>query len=110
MWDYLDTVGVLEKGTDEEIKKAKRQYRKKYFLEYKRKQRFTKPEYTVVLSKSKGEYERIVLAAKRHKRTVSAFPKDNRIRFVTCLWMRCVAANLTFAGLPGHLMCLLTPD
>ena len=73
MWDYLDSVGVLEKGTDEEIKAAKKAYRKKYFLEYKQKQRITKPEYTINFKKENGEHGRISLAAKKHNMTVTFF-------------------------------------
>lgn len=82
MWEYLDSVGVLEKGIDEEIKTAKKQYRKKYLLEYKRKQRANKPEYTVVLSKNNGEDERIILGAKKHKRTVSAFLRQATLAYL----------------------------
>ncbi|HKR06138.1 MAG TPA: hypothetical protein VJY62_15985 [Bacteroidia bacterium] len=73
MWEYLDAVGVLEKGTDEEIKAAKKAYRKKYFLEYKQKQRSNKPEYTINFKKENGEHGRISLAAKQHKMTVTSF-------------------------------------
>jgi hypothetical protein len=73
MWDYLDAVGVLEKGTDAEIKAAKKAYRKKYFLEYKQRQRINKPEYTINFKKDNGEHTRISLAAKQHKMTVTAF-------------------------------------
>ena len=73
MWDYLDVVGVLEKGTDEEIKAAKKAYRKKYFLAYKQKQRSNRPEYTINFKKENGEHGRISLAAKQHKMTVSSF-------------------------------------
>jgi hypothetical protein len=73
LWEYLEASGVLEKGSDEEIKAVKRAYRKKYFLEYKKKQRSSKPEYTIKFSKSNGEHATVTLAAKRHKLTVTAF-------------------------------------
>jgi hypothetical protein len=73
MWEYLDTLGVLEKGSDEEIKAAKKAYRKNYFLRYKQEQRKKKPEYNICFSKENGEYKRIAEAAKRHNMTVTAF-------------------------------------
>lgn len=76
MWDYLDSVGVLEKGTDAEIKAAKRAYRKKYFLEYKRNQRKRKPEYTINFRDDNGENSRILIAAQRHNMTVPQFLRE----------------------------------
>lgn len=73
MWEYLDAIGVLEHGTDAEIKAAKQAYRKKYFQQYKRNQRITKPEYVVNFSKSTGELETVVKAAKRHKMSMTNF-------------------------------------
>lgn len=73
MWEYLDSTGVLERGIDEEIKEAKRTYRKQYFLKHKRQQRQNKPEFTVTFSKENGQLERVTLASKRHKRTITAF-------------------------------------
>lgn len=76
MWEYLEVSGVLEKGSDEEIKAVKKAYRKKYFLEFKQKQRRNKPEYTVTLSKTGGELGRITEAAKKHHLSVPAFLKS----------------------------------
>ncbi len=73
MWQYLEAVGVLEKGTDAEIKAAKKAYWKKYFLIYKQKQRSTKREYTIIFSNETGEHNRITLASKRHNMSVTAF-------------------------------------
>lgn len=83
MWAYLDASGVLEKGTDEEIKNAKKAYRKLYLLNYKRKQRTTKPEFTVNLSKDNGEYSRILSAAKTHKKTVPAFLRMATLAYIS---------------------------
>ena len=83
MWDYLDSVGVLEKGTDEEIKAAKKVYRKKYFLEYKQKQRVNKPEYTINFKKENGEHGRISIAAKQHKMTVTSFIRSAALAYLS---------------------------
>lgn len=72
-WLYLESLGVLEHGTDEEIKEAKRQYRKKYHLLYKQNQRQNKPEFVINLSKENGEYQRVLTASKAHKLSVSSF-------------------------------------
>jgi predicted nucleotide-binding protein len=73
IWKYLEETGVLEKGTDEEIKAAKRAYRKKYLLQYKQRQRICKPEYTLHFSTKNGEYENVLRAANAHKMSVTAF-------------------------------------
>ena len=73
MWEYLDSIGVLENGTDAEIKAAKRSYRKKYFLEYKRSQRKKRPEYTLNFNEANGEHNKMQLAAKQHNMTVTQF-------------------------------------
>ena len=73
IWDYLDQIGVLENGTDAEIKAAKRAYRKQYFLAYKRKQRKKRPEYTINFNEDNGEHKRILLAAQRHVMTMPQF-------------------------------------
>lgn len=75
LWEYLVKTGVLEKGNDDEIKAAKRAYRKQYFLEYKKQQRQNKPEYAISFSKQKGEHEKIITAAKNHKMTIPSFLK-----------------------------------
>lgn len=76
MWEFLEASGVLEKGSDEEIKAVKKAYRKKYFLEFKQKQRRNKPEYTIHFSKPSGELGRITEAAKKHHLSVPAFLKS----------------------------------
>jgi len=76
LWKYLESSGVLEKGSDEDIKAAKRAYRKKYFLDFKRNQRHNRPEFAVRFSKDDGELKRIVEAAKKHQLSVSLFLKN----------------------------------
>jgi hypothetical protein len=82
LWEYLESSGVLEKGSDEEIKAVKRAYWKQYFLEYKRKQRISKPEYTVYFSKENGEHTGVCLAAKQHKLTVTAFIQEATLGYL----------------------------
>jgi hypothetical protein len=73
LWAYLDASGVLERGSEDEIRAAKRAYRKQYLLNYKRKQRNSRPEFVVSLSKSNGEYSRIASGAKKHGKTIPSF-------------------------------------
>ncbi len=72
MWEYLESTGVLENGTDEEIKFAKKTYRKEYLLKYKQEQRKSKPEFTVNFSNN-GEYDKVQREAERHKMTITRF-------------------------------------
>ncbi len=82
-WEYLEKKGVLEKGTDEEIKAAKREYKKIYLLDYKRKQREKKPEFTISFSKEKNEYQRVEVEAKRHKLSMSKFIKEAALAYIS---------------------------
>jgi hypothetical protein len=75
IWEFLEQKGVLEKGTDEEIKAAKKEYRKQYLLAYKRWQRENKPEFSVYFSKERGEFQKIKRAATEHRMTIPAFLK-----------------------------------
>ena len=82
IWDYLEHSGVLENGTDEEIKQAKKAYRKEYYLSYKRNQRANKPEFIVNFSSENGEYARVKMAAERHKMTVTAFIRSSVLAYL----------------------------
>lgn len=72
-WDYLDASGVLEKGSDEEIKAVKRQYRKQYLLRYKRTKRNDSKEYTISIKKESHELSKVTKEAKRHGMPVPTF-------------------------------------
>src|SRR5437773_1380391 len=82
MWKYLEAAGVLEKGSDEEIKATKKAYRKKYLLEHKQRQRVNKAEFTLGFSKANNEYQRVSLAAKRHKMTITAFLRSAVLAYI----------------------------
>lgn len=73
LWLYLDALGILETGTAEEIKAAKKLYRKNYLLKYKQHQRALRPEFTIPLSKDNGDYALISASAKKHKMSIVAF-------------------------------------
>ena len=82
MWEYLDSIGILENGSDEEIKKAKRDYRKIYFTKHKRRQRELKPEYTINFSKENGEYQKVAFTAKRHRMKTTTFLRTAILAYI----------------------------
>lgn len=82
LYAYLDKIGVLEHGTDAEIKAAKRAYRKAYITSYRRAQRADKPESIVQLSKKNGDYGKVLLAAKRHRMTIAAFIRKATLAYL----------------------------
>ena len=81
MWAYLESISILENGTKEEIKKAKREYQRIYIREYKRKERQSSTEFIVLLSKDKGELKTISEAAKDHKASISMFIKSAALAY-----------------------------
>lgn len=105
MWAYLEVSGVLEKGTEEEIKAAKKAYRKGYILSYRRKQRAGKPEFIVWLSKSNGDYSKISLAAKGHRMPITEFLRTSALAYTNKTYI--VPDRLQLAELKGLLsQCL----
>ena len=82
LWEYLESLGILEKGTDEEIKAAKKAYRKQYLLKYKQKQRSNKPEFIISFSNEKGEFGRVQNAAKSHNMTITGFIRSSTLAYM----------------------------
>lgn len=82
LWEYLERIGILENGTDDEIKAAKKTYRKEYLLKFKQKQRKHKPEFTVNFSNEKGEFYTVKNAAIKHKLTITAFVKRATLAYI----------------------------
>jgi hypothetical protein len=82
IWQYLNAAGVLEGGSEEAIKKAKRAYRKNYLSEYKKRQRKLKKEFIVMLSVADGEYSNITTAAKKHSMPVTTFLKTATLAYM----------------------------
>lgn len=80
--EYLEKLGILETGSDEEIKAVKKAYRKEYLLKYKRNQRAKKPEFTINFSNENGEYHRMEYAAKKHKLTIPSFIKKAALAYI----------------------------
>ena len=82
MLEYLDSIGILEKGTDEEINAAKKTYRKKYLLEFKQKQRQNKPEFNINFSKENGDFNKVKKEAEKHRCTITAFIRNATLAYI----------------------------
>jgi hypothetical protein len=82
IWEYLNALGILEKGSVEEIKAAKRQYRLNYFIEFRKEYRKKKQEYGVYYSKENGEHDRIIQAAQKHNLTTAAFIQLSSLAYI----------------------------
>jgi len=82
MWEYLDSIGILEHGSDEAIKKAKQDYRKLYFTKHKRKQRSLHHEYSIRFVKTSVEYSKVLAAAKQHNMKITAFVKSAVMAYI----------------------------
>lgn len=82
IWAYLEEKGVLEFGTEEQIKRAKQAYKKIYILSYKRKQRQTNPEYIISFSSEKGEHKKVADASKEHKTSITQFIKQATLAYM----------------------------
>lgn len=82
MWQYLESLGILEKGSVEEINAAKKTYRKKYLLEFKQKQRLKKPEFNVNFSKENGAFGKVLKEAERHHCTITLFIHDATLAYI----------------------------
>jgi len=79
IYDYLNSAGVLESGSHEDIQYA----RKEYWREYKRKwrQEKRKKEKEITLSFSKEEISLLSKAAKKHKLTTTAYVKQATLAY-----------------------------
>ena len=82
LWEYMEASGVLEIGTDEEIKAVKREYRKKYLLSYKRTKRNDNKEYTITLKRGSRELSLLVKNAKIHSLTVPTFIYQSALAYL----------------------------
>lgn len=82
LWAYLEALGVLEHGTDAEIKAAKHAYWRNYYTKYRRDQREDKPEFSVPLSKKNGDYGKMALGAQQHHMTITAFIRKSALNYL----------------------------
>lgn len=105
LYAYLESVGVLEHGTEAEIKAAKRAYWKSYYARYRKAVRAENPEYSVALSRKNGEYGKIALAARKHHMPVTTFIRTAALAYLDRSYI--VPNPDQIARLEQHLMnCL----
>lgn len=82
LWEYLEASGVLQNGTEQEIALVRKEYKKKYIKSYMRQKRNASPEFVIDLSKKNGEYATVATAAKRHRKTITAFLKLSALAYL----------------------------
>jgi hypothetical protein len=87
MWEYLDSRGILENGSDEAIKQAKKDYRKLYFTKHKQKQRSLHREYTIRFRKGSVEYVKVTGKAKQHNMKVTAFIQSAVMAYINKIYI-----------------------
>lgn len=73
LWQFLNRTGVLERGDKLEIENAKKEYRKIYLREYKRKHRQARKEY--LISYTSEEAKAIQKSASEHRISESQWIK-----------------------------------
>jgi hypothetical protein len=73
VYEYLDSIKILESGTGEDIAKARKEYWKRYKSEWRKLQKQRTRQITVMLTNS--EVKLIEDAAKKHKRSKPALIK-----------------------------------
>ncbi|MEO5643905.1 MAG: hypothetical protein ABIQ40_18700 [Bacteroidia bacterium] len=83
LWTYIQSLGILEQGSPEEIAAAKKAYWKTYHQQHRRTQREEKPEFLVALDRADGTYNTISIGAKRHTLTIPAFLRTATLAYLT---------------------------
>lgn len=83
VWLHLLSTGILDTGSPDEIKTAKREYWKQYHYNHRRAQREEQPEVVIGLARTDGTYERISIAAAKHKMTLAAFIRTAALSYLT---------------------------
>lgn len=73
LWAYLNERGVLERGNEDEICKAKKEYRREYLKAYKKRRNKTTKEFSI--SCNPKETKAIVTGALEHALLPSTFIK-----------------------------------
>ncbi len=85
LYGYLDSTGVLEKGTSEEIASAKKEYYKVYKRNWRRQRRKTEKELT--LSFNRDEMKLIHVEAKRHSLSNTRYIKRATLAYIDKIYL-----------------------
>jgi hypothetical protein len=80
IYSFLDSKGVLESGSENDIARAKREYWRIYKAKWRREKRKTAKEFTT--SWEKDELQRLRDTAKRHKRSPTKFIKQATVAYM----------------------------
>lgn len=85
LYQYLHSLGVLERGNEEEIEHARREFRKQYLTDYKQKYRKTKKHIEVILSPT----EHILLEGEARSvgMSLSQFLKQSTLHYISKQYM-----------------------
>ena len=81
VYGFLLTRGVLEKGTDQEIQNARREYWKEYKRKWRNEKRKTEKELTA--SFNSEELKLLTQEAKRHKMSRTQFMKQTSLAYIS---------------------------
>ncbi len=85
MWLYLENLGVLSSGSDEQIKQAKLAYRKIYYRNHKRQKR--KEGLEVLICLNKLERSHLEREAKRHGQKLPTFIREATLSYIRQVYM-----------------------
>jgi|ERR1035437_783158 plasmid maintenance system antidote protein VapI len=80
IYDYLDSIKILESGNDEEITLARKKYWREYKAEWRRNKRKNEKELTT--SWTGDELEELTNAAKKHKVSKTKFIKKSTLAYI----------------------------
>src|SRR5580693_8313552 len=80
VYDYLDSIKVLESGTDEDITRARKKYWKEYKATWRRKKR--KEERELTISWTADELTQLTKEARRHKISKTKFIKTSTLAYI----------------------------
>jgi hypothetical protein len=81
IYQYLSSSGILDHGSDEQIKNARREYWREYGRKWRKKKRNKEQEITISLKSE--ELILLTREAKRHKISRTRFLKDSSLAYMS---------------------------
>lgn len=85
LWAWLQSSGILTWGTEEDIKAAKKLYRRAYQRAYKKQKRAKRPE--VTCSFSQDEHQYLSQMAKRYEMTLARFIRATSLAYLDQIYL-----------------------
>lgn len=80
LYSFLDESGLLEKGTEDEIKAARKKYWNEFKRTWRKEKRIREKEFTV--SFTKDELKLITNEAKRHRKSIPRYLKSTTLNYI----------------------------